>query len=127
FQTGQVAFTGGSAYDLANFRENAPDLYENLGMTEAITNTGYVNMTSQGIAVSSRTEHPEIAAAFSEFLTGREKQTEFSRLVDVFPSTDGALDDPYFTESDGSDSSEVRVLSAGQVETARNHQPVVWT
>src|SRR5699024_9351767 len=84
FQTGQVAFTGGSAYDLANFRENAPDLYENLGMTEAISNTGYANMTSQGIAVSSRTEHPELAAAFSEFLTWSEKQTELSRLVNVF-------------------------------------------
>ena len=127
FQSGQVAFTGGSAYDLDNFRENAPDLYENLGMTEAITNTGYVNMTSQGMAVSSRTDHPEIAIAFAEYLTGQEEQTEFSRLVDVFPSTDGALDDPYFTEDDGTDSGEVRVLSAAQVDQARNHQPLVWT
>ena len=127
FQSGQVAFTGGSAYDLDNFRENAPDLYEHLGMTEAITNTGYVNMTSQGMAVSSRTDHPEIAIAFAEYLTGQEKQTEFSRLVDVFPSTDGALDDPYFKEDDGTASGEVRVLSAAQVGQARNHQPLVWT
>lgn len=127
FQSGQVAFTGGSAYDLDNFRENAPDLYENLGMTEGITDTGSVNMTSQGMAVSSRTDHPEIAIAFAEHLTGQEQQKEFSRLVDVFPSTDGALDDPYFTEDDGTDGGEVRVLSAAQLEEARNHQPLVWT
>lgn len=127
FQSGQVAFTGGSAYDLANFEENAPELFENLGITPAISETGHANMTSQGIAVSSRTEHPEVAIAFAEFLTGVEKQQEFSRLVDVFPSTVGALEDPYFTEEDGSESSYVRVLSAAQVEDARNHQPIVWT
>lgn len=127
FQSGQVAFTGGSAYDLANFEENAPALFENLGISPAISETGHANMTSQGIAVSSRTEHPEVAIAFAEFVTGAEKQQEFSRLVDVFPSTVGALDDPYFTQEDGSESSHVRVLSAAQIKDARNHQPIVWT
>lgn len=127
FQSGQVAFTAGSAYDLANFEENAPELFKNLGITPAITETGHANMTSQGISVSSRTEHPEVAIAFAEFLTGVEKQREFSHLVDVFPSTAGALEDPYFTQEGGSGSSYVRVLAAAQIEDARNHQPTVWT
>lgn len=127
FQSGQIAFSPGSAYDLENFKENAPRLYENLGISSAITNTGHANMTSQGIAVSSRTEHPEVAVAFAEFVTGAAKQTEFSRLVNVFPSTVGALEDPYFTEEDGADGTYVRVISAAQIEDARNHQPVVWT
>ncbi|GAA1282009.1 ABC transporter substrate-binding protein [Brachybacterium alimentarium] len=127
FQSGQVALSTGSAYDVANFKENAPDLYANLGITETLTDTGHANMFSQGIAVSSRTEHPEVAIAFAEFLTSQEKQMEFAHIVDVFPSTEGALEDPYFTEDDGSDTSEVRVVAAGQLDSARNYTPVVWT
>lgn len=127
FQSGQVALSGGSAYDVANFKENAPDLYANLGITETLTETGHANMFSQGIAVSSRTESPEVAVAFAEFLTSEEKQMEFSRIVDVFPSTQGALEDPYFTEDDGSDTSEVRVVAAGQLADALNYTPVTWT
>lgn len=52
---------------------------------------------------------------------------EFAHIVDVFPSTEGALEDPYFTEDDGSDTSEVRVVAAGQLDSARNYTPVVWT
>ena len=127
FQSGQVALSGGSAYDVANFKENAPDLYANLGITEALTETGHANMTSQGIAVSSRTEHPEVAIAFAEFLTSDEKQKEFAHIVDVFPSTRGALEDPYFTEVDDSDTAEVRVAAAGQLEDAVSYTPVIWT
>ena len=69
----------------------------------------------------------EVAIAFAEFLTSDEKQKEFSRIVDVFPSTRGALEDPYFTEVDDSGSDEVRVAAAGQLDDAVSYTPVIWT
>ena len=54
-------------------------------------------------------------------MTNPENQREFAEQASVFPSTAGALDDPYFTEDDGSDDASIRVQSAAQVKEA-----VVW-
>ncbi|MBB6170546.1 multiple sugar transport system substrate-binding protein [Nocardiopsis mwathae] len=124
FMSGAIAWAPGSAYDLANFRTNAPTLYENVGITGVLTNTGQAHMYLQGLAVSARTAEPATAAAFAEFVTDAANQEAFAREVQIFPSTAGSLDDPYFTEDDGTDESRVRVAAAEQLATATSYTPV---
>ncbi|MDA2803838.1 ABC transporter substrate-binding protein [Nocardiopsis suaedae] len=126
FMSGAIAWAPGSAYDLENFRTNAPDLYENVGITEVITNTGRAHMYLQGLAVSAESEDPATAAAFAEFVTNAANQEAFAHEVQIFPSTKGSLDDPYFTEEDGTDEGRVRVAAAAQLESATSYTPVVF-
>ncbi|ASU85117.1 sugar ABC transporter substrate-binding protein [Nocardiopsis gilva YIM 90087] len=124
FMSEAIAWAPGSAYDLDNFRTNAPSLYKNVGITEVLTNTGQAHMYLQGLAVSARTSHPATATAFAEFVTNAENQEAFAHEVQIFPSTVGSLDDPYFTEEDGTDEGRVRVAAATQLATATNYTPV---
>ena len=127
FLTGAVAMNPGSALDLANFKKQAPSLYENIGITDQITSTGHVNMYVMGLLVNSQSERKPAAVAFARFVTDAAHQMSFAKQVAVFPSSAGSLDDPYFTEEDGTDETRVRVAAAKSLKTAVNYTPVLFS
>jgi len=127
FLTGAVAMNPGSALDLANFKKQAPSLYKNVGITDQITSTGHVNMYVMGVMVNARTERTPAAVAFAHFVTDATRQMSFAKKVAIFPSTAGSLDDPYFTEEDGTDETRVRVAAAKSLKTAVNYTPVLFS
>ncbi|MBV2356298.1 sugar ABC transporter substrate-binding protein [Streptomyces sp. J2-1] len=127
FLTGAVAMNPGSALDLGNFKKQAPSLYRNIGITDQITSTGHANMYVMGVMVNSRTRHTPAAVAFAHFVTDASNQMAFAKQVAIFPSTAGSLDDPYFTEDDGSDETRVRVAAAKSLKTAVNYTPVLFS
>jgi multiple sugar transport system substrate-binding protein len=123
----RVAMNPGGANDLANFKKNAPDLYKNLGITDAPNNTGHPNMYLQGIAVNSQSKHKAAAIAFAHFVTDKKNQEAFAHLVAIFPSTAGSLQEPYWTKDDGTNEGRIRVASAKLLKGAVNYTPVVMT
>ncbi|WP_435838774.1 ABC transporter substrate-binding protein [Streptomyces abikoensis] len=123
----KVAMNPGGANDLATFKENAPTLYRNLGITEAPNNTGKPNMYVMGVAVNEKSKRKAAAIAFAHFVTDRKNQEAFAHEVAVFPSTRGSLDDPYWTKGDGTDEGRVRVASARMLKGAVNYTPVVMS
>ncbi|MFF4158561.1 ABC transporter substrate-binding protein [Streptomyces sp. NPDC001678] len=123
----KVAMNPGGANDLATFKENAPTLYRNLGITDAPNNTGKPNMYVMGVAVNEKSKHKAAAIAFAHYVTGRKNQEAFAHEVAVFPSTRGSLDDPYWTKDDGTDEGRVRVASARMLKGAVNYTPVVMS
>ncbi|MGD3111209.1 ABC transporter substrate-binding protein [Streptomyces sp. YGL11-2] len=125
FEQQSVAMNPGSALDLGNFAKDAPSLYRNIGITDAVNNTGKANMYVQGLMVNARSRVTPAAVAFAHFVTDRQNQMAFARQVTVFPSTKGSLDDPYFTDEDGTDATRVRVASAKSLKTAVNYTPVL--
>ncbi|MEU0005294.1 extracellular solute-binding protein [Streptomyces sp. NPDC006314] len=127
FLTGAVAMNPGSALDLGNFKKNAPNLYRNIGITDQITSTGHVNMYVMGVMVNSRTRHTPAAVAFAHFVTDAQNQMSFAKKVAIFPSTAGSLDDPYFTQEDGTDETRVRVAAAKSLKNAVNYTPVLFS
>ncbi|MFC7886565.1 extracellular solute-binding protein [Streptomyces sp. NPDC057376] len=127
FLTGAVAMNPGSALDLANFKKQAPSLYENIGITDQITSTGHVNMYVMGLLVNSQSDRKPAAVAFARFVTDAAHQTSFAKQVAVFPSSAGSLDDPYFTKEDGTDETRVRVAAAKSLKTAVNYTPVLFS
>ncbi|WEO93972.1 sugar ABC transporter substrate-binding protein [Streptomyces sp. FXJ1.172] len=127
FLTGAVAMNPGSALDLDNFKKNAPGLYRNIGITDQITSTGHVNMYVMGVMVNSRTRHTPAAVAFAHFVTDAQNQMSFAKKVAIFPSTAGSLNDPYFTEQDGTDETRVRIAAAKSLKSAVNYTPVLFS
>ncbi|MCX4553758.1 ABC transporter substrate-binding protein [Streptomyces sp. NBC_01500] len=127
FQTGSVAMNPGSALDLDNFKKQAPSLYKNIGITDQVSSTGHANMYVMGVMVNSRTKKKPAAVAFAHFVTDATRQMEFAKKVAIFPSTEGSLDDPYFTKEDGTDVTRVRVAAAKSLKTAVNYTPVLFS
>ena len=127
FMNQQIAWAPGSAYDLANFKTNAPSLYANVGITKTITNTGKAVMYVQGLSVSAASKNKPTALAFARFVTNADNQLAFAKLTAIFPSTKGTLDNPYFSDDGGTDEGRVRVAAAKQLATAVNYTPVQWS
>ncbi|MEU6173582.1 sugar ABC transporter substrate-binding protein [Streptantibioticus parmotrematis] len=123
----KVAMNPGSAHDLDNFKVNAPDLYKNIGITDAPDNTGHPNMYLMGLAVNNTSKHKAAAIAFAHFVTDKPNQESFAHKVAIFPSTVGSLDEPYWTKDDGTSEGAVRVASAEALKGAVNYTPVVMT
>jgi multiple sugar transport system substrate-binding protein len=123
FMAQQVALSPGSGYDLENFRTNAPGLYKNVGITKTITNTGSANMYLQGLSVAAHGKNRATALAFARFATNAKNQLAFAKIVTIFPSSQGTLEDEYFTDDGGTDVGRVRVAAAAQLKTAVNYTP----
>lgn len=124
FMSGKVAMNSGSAYDLQNFKKNAPKLAKHLGVAPAFTNTGKYDMSAQSLSVSKNSDHVATAEAFAKFVTNEKNQMAFSKKVNVFPSTTKTLNKPYFSKRDGSKNTELRVKAAKQLKKAVSHHPV---
>ncbi|MFF5563715.1 ABC transporter substrate-binding protein [Streptomyces sp. NPDC012623] len=127
FLTESVAMNPGSAFDLDNFKKNAPNLYKNIGITDQISSTGKVNMYVMGVMVNAKTKEKPAAVAFAHFVTDATRQMSFAKQVAIFPSTKGSLDDPYFTKEDGTDETRVRIAAAKSLKKAENYTPVLFS
>ncbi|MEU2676037.1 sugar ABC transporter substrate-binding protein [Streptomyces sp. NPDC007107] len=127
FLTESVAMNPGSALDLANFKKQAPGLYKNIGITDQVSNTGKANMYVMGVMVNAQSKRKPASVAFAHYVTDATRQMEFAKQVAIFPSTAGSLDDPYFTEEDGTDETRVRVAAAKSLKTAVNYTPVLFS
>lgn len=126
FQAGKIAFMPGSAYNVTQIEENAPTIFENLAIEPIITNEK-PNMYIQLVAVSEASKNQATAKAFAKFVTNAQSQLDFAKVVNIFPSTVGSLDDPFFTETDGTSNSEVRAMSAAQIKDAVVYSPASFT
>ncbi|MFE2262517.1 ABC transporter substrate-binding protein [Streptomyces griseosporeus] len=127
FLTEAVAMNPGSALDLGNFKKQAPNLYRNIGITDQITSTGHVNMYVMGVMVNAQSKRKPAAVALAHFVTDAAHQMSFAKQVAIFPSTAGSLDDPYFTQEDGTDETRVRVAAAKSLKNAVNYTPVLFS
>ncbi len=127
FMSGQVAMNSGSAYDLKNFEKNAPELAANLGISPAFTTVDKYVMAVQDLSVSAKSKNLPTAAAFAKFVTNKKNQMAFANIVNVFPSSADTLSDPFFTKSDGSQNTDLRIASAKQLENAETFHPVMYS
>lgn len=127
FMSGKVAMNSGSAYDLQNFKKNAPKLAKNLGIGPAFTNTDKYEMSVQSISVAAQSKQPATAKAFARFVTNEKNQMAFAKIVNIFPSTAGTLDKKFFTKTDGTKNTKLRVEAAKQLKSAVEYTPIKFT
>ena len=98
FKQGTIASLSGSAYSVADFEANAPELYKNLAITERLLGDGgKMNVAMETLVVSKNTKNKDAAMKFARFVTNKENQTEFCTKSHTFPSVAGAIDDEAFS------------------------------
>jgi putative chitobiose transport system substrate-binding protein len=86
---------------------------------------GWKELDVMALAVTSTSRNRSAAAALAAFITSAGPQVAFSKLVPVFPSVRSAYDDPFFTASDASLTSDARQIGAQQIPAARVLRPSV--
>lgn len=113
FQEGRVAFFETGPSRIAIIEENAPEVFDALAIAEPLESSGEgAWVVAHGVAVSEESEHKAAALEFARFVTSAEKQLDLAQESTVFPSNNEALDDAFFTDSDGSAEEEGRAIAA---------------
>lgn len=128
YQAGKIALFPSGPNFLTVVAENAPKIAEATDVGPQITGElGVPNMSVMGLLVPESSENKATAVEFAKFMTNAENQLAFSQIVNILPSINGALEDPYFTDdSDGTVESKARRISAEQIVNAQNLTPVQY-
>lgn len=120
--TKNTAMTVAGTSFINNLKTTAQDVYKNivsaptpLGLTE-----GRIS-TTMFVSIPDSSTKKAAASKFSEFLTNDSNQLEFSKLANTLPSTKSAIEDPYFTESDGSVEGDAKVASASGMNQSQEY------
>jgi putative chitobiose transport system substrate-binding protein len=98
YQSGNLAMLISGPQFLTRIKESAPQVYANTVVSPYPLGAGQVihsPLMLLGIPASS--EHSREALEFALFVTSHERQTAFSKLTAIFPSTAQAATDPFFT------------------------------
>lgn len=117
--TKDVAMTVAGSTFINKLKTTAPDVFEVL--TSAPTPLGANEQrlsVTMFLSIPKKSDHKEAAGKFAEFVTNDKNQLEFAKLSNTGPSVAGALEDPYFTESDGSVESDAKMNSAKALHDA---------
>jgi putative chitobiose transport system substrate-binding protein len=122
FSGEQVAFQLSGPTFINFIKTSAPDVYKN---TIAVTlPTGKANLrlsNSMNLVVPQKSKNPEQAVEFAAFITNAENQTAFSKVANTLPSSKASIEDPFFTESDGSLEAEAKVASSQSLDKATDY------
>lgn len=110
FETGKLAIINSSGSSIARIKDEAPDVYKNIGIAEPMTGkAGIVLDPLMNLVVPSASKNKKEAIAFANYITNDENQLEFCKKVAIFPSTAKAAADPYFK----SDSTSLEGIARG--------------
>lgn len=122
FSGEQVAFQLSGPTFINFIKKSAPDVYKN---TIAVTlPTGKANLrlsNSMDLVVPQKSKNPEQAVEFAAFITNAENQTAFSKVANTLPSSKASIEDPFFTQSDGSLEAEAKVASSQSLDKATDY------
>lgn len=103
YQNGETAVVQTGPNFLSRIADAAPDVYQQTRVLPAATGTlGRSHISVMLLAVSSGSEHPDLAAELAWWMTSPENQLAFAKIVNILPSTPASLDDAHFDRPLGS-------------------------
>ncbi|MRG60740.1 extracellular solute-binding protein [Agromyces sp. CFH 90414] len=122
-----AAFPSGPNF-LNGIEQNSPDVFAKTKVApQIIADGGTYNMSVMGLLIPKTSENQGTALAFAEFITNAENQLALAKIAPVLPSVTDAIDDEFFQDdSDGTELSKARKLSANQLPNAANLTPVQY-
>lgn len=129
---GKIVFGPGSPGFVKDIKQNAPKIYANTQVANAVTGTlGHIGIYAQSLGIKKDTKHMDAATEFAKWLTNGPNQVEFAKNATIYPSNATGLADPYFADKgDGRDAETLaRAVGAEQLKTAEldANTPVQWT
>ncbi|OAN45498.1 ABC transporter substrate-binding protein [Chloroflexus islandicus] len=126
FTSGQMPFYVTGPQLIRLVRESNPGLYGYLAMVpRAVGRSGKLPPVSMSIVVSKNTKYPRAAAALAAFMTNPRSMLEFSKLVQIFPSTPASYDDPFFTQPPVAIEDQVRPIARDIISRQSNILPEI--
>jgi putative chitobiose transport system substrate-binding protein len=119
YQAGEVAMLITGSQFLNRVKQNAADVYANTLIADVPTqSSGNIHAPLMNVVVPSMSDTHEEAIAFANYITNDESQLEFAKVVNIFPSTKKAAEDPFFTESGDDPESKAKVIAAASLPRA---------
>jgi putative chitobiose transport system substrate-binding protein len=110
FETGKLAIINSSGSSIARIKDEAPDVYKNIGIAQPMVGKAGISLNPlMNLVVPTASKNHKEAIAFANFITNDANQLEFCKKVAIFPSTKKAAADSYFK----SDSSTLEGIARG--------------
>ncbi|GAA0208371.1 extracellular solute-binding protein [Saccharothrix mutabilis subsp. mutabilis] len=123
FKKQQVAWTTGGGNTINSIKVDNPTLATKIVPSAAF---GTPPLYVQGLSVSRKSKNLPAALALARFVTSPENQAAFAKLVPgIFPSTTASASDPAFSQSDGTNAGDAKVLAFQALGGAKLLQPPV--
>lgn len=117
YSSGELAMFFGGTSHARMIRENSQAVYDNTAVgPQIVGDDGKRNIAVMNIAVPGANDHVDASVEFAKYITSNDLQVEFAREAGaIVPSTRASLNDPFFSESDGTPATEARIMSAQEV------------
>ncbi|MEB3195600.1 MAG: sugar ABC transporter substrate-binding protein [Candidatus Sericytochromatia bacterium] len=120
FQAGQIAALPAGPQFLKMVRQNAPELYQRIGLGPQVGGAdGRVGMQVMNLVIPSASQHTDLAIDLALHVTSGASQLAFCRIVPILPSIQVASRDPFFqAPQEAPLEDRARALAAAQLQRA---------
>ena len=121
FQAGQTAVFPAGPQFLGIVKQNSPKLYDQLGVGPQITGaSGKLGVGVMNLVIPQSSTRQGLALDLAKFVTSRENQLAFCKIVPILPSIKDAAQDPFFQPQPGAAlEAQARSLAASQLRDAK--------
>ncbi len=121
FESGQLAIVSSSGSSLSRIKDEAPDIYETIGISTPLTGKdGLSRNPLMNLVVPEASKNHEAAIAFANYVTNDANQLAFCKTVSIFPSTTAASEDEFFTSDTESLEGQASAMSAKASLTSKD-------
>ena len=121
FESGKLAIVSSSGSSLSRIKDEAPDIYEKVGVSTPLTGkNGLSRNPLMNLVVPEASKNHEAAIAFANYVTNDANQLAFCKEVSIFPSTIAASEDPYFTSDTATLEGQASAMSAKASLTSKD-------
>lgn len=100
FSAGQSPFYATGPNLIREVKANNETLYNDLAVAPApVGKSGVLGKGLMAMSVKADTQFPNASMALAQYFTNPRAMVEFAKQVAVYPSSDAAYDDPFFSET----------------------------
>ncbi len=122
FETGKLAIISSSGSSLSRIKDEAPDVYEKIGLAKPLTgSTGLSRNALMNVVVPKASKNQEAAILFASYITNDDNQLAFCKEVAIFPSTTKASEDSFFISDQTSLEGQARAMSTQVSVTSKDY------
>jgi putative chitobiose transport system substrate-binding protein len=118
FQAGETAVLLSGPQFLNIIKQNAPKLYENIGVAPQLSGDAKkIGVGVMNLVIPESSKKKAEAVKLAQFITNKDNQLSFSKIVTILPSITEATKDKYFTTLSAKPTldEEARKISAEQL------------
>ncbi len=122
FETGKLAIVSSSGSTLSRIKDEAPDVYENIGVAAPLTGSiGLSRNALMNVVVPEASKNHTEAIKFASYITNDASQLAFCKEVAIFPSTTAASEDQYFLSDTTTLEGIARKMSVDVSKTSKDY------